>query len=90
MARENVRYGLIGIGEPHGFGEEDRFEGDIEPAIAREQGIHAQGTIPLLVFGAFWHKDSGCSMTPARTPLSCSSAWAGHLPGRPPRRTIPI
>jgi len=37
VAREDGGDRLVEFGEPHGFGVEDVFDGEVEPAIAAEQ-----------------------------------------------------
>ena len=56
VAREDGGDGLVEFGEPHGFGVEDVFDGEVEPAVAAEQrpNLEARRLVFLVV-----HEDSG-------------------------------
>jgi len=51
VAGEDGGDGLVEFGEPHGFGVEDVFDGEVEAAVAAEQrpDLEAQRLVFLIV-----------------------------------------
>lgn len=79
---EDAGDGFVYLGEPDGFGIEDVLDGEVEPAVAREQRADPERAV-VVVEGVV-HEGSGVSVNPGP-----DSSWS-PLPGWSPARCTPL